>query len=117
MVVYLGPVNLDNIRSWDGEGSSTIPIKKVIRKSTPTMQAQYYCRTPRQIVLTARVTSAYKEALHTMRNLHTWQQLLDYDGVTKVDDVWIEKVSESWKGDEDESYPWLVTIQLLCSTL
>ncbi len=116
MAVKLGSVTLEHTLTWDEEATTTIPRKKVIRKTTPTTQAQYFCRTPREIIITARVTLALKEALHTLRNQNAWQALYDYDGVTKVDDVWVERVAPSWKGDEDEDNPWLVTLLLVCST-
>ena len=115
MAVKLGSITLEHTLTWDEEATTTIPRKKVIRKTTPTTQSQYFARTPREIVITARVTLAQKEALHVLRNQHVWQALYDYDGVTKVDDVWLESVSPSWKGDEDEDNPWLVTLLLVCS--
>lgn len=116
MAVILGSITLDHVLSWDEQATMTIPRKKVIRKTTPTTQSEYWCRTPREIILRARVTSVTKEALHTLRNAHAWQDLYDYDGVTKVDDVWLESVRPSWKGDEDEDYPWLVELNLVCSS-
>lgn len=116
MAVTLGGIELDPVLSWDGEAASTIPVKRVIRKQDPTSQSQYWCRTPREIILIARVTLAIKESLVALKNLHGWQLLYDYDGVTLIDSVWIMKVGEAWKGDEDETAPWLVTLQLLCST-
>lgn len=116
MAVILGTITLEHTLTWDEDATTTIPRKKVIRKTTPTTQSQYFCRTPREIVITARVTGVTKEALHTLRNAHVWQALYDYDGITKVDDVWIESVKPSWKGGEDEDNPWLVTLYLVCST-
>lgn len=115
MAVILGSITLDHTLTWDEDATITIPRKKVIRKTTPTTQAQYFARSPREIVITARVTLATKELLHTLKNAHVWQALYDYDGITKVDDVWIESVKPSWRGGEDEDYPWLVTLNLVCS--
>ena len=112
----IGGVSLENVLTWDEQTAATIPRKGVIRKPSPTTQAEYYCRTPREIIIKARATAAIKESLITLKNQHVWQVLLDYDGSTKVDDIWIEHCNSSWKGDEDENNPWLMTLELVCST-
>lgn len=116
MAVILGTVTLDNVLTWDEEETTEIPIKMVVRKTTPTHQGQYFTRSPRRINITARCTATIKADLRTLKNLCVWQALYDYDGVTFVDYVWIESLAPEWRGDEDKNFPWHTRISLICSS-
>ena len=115
MVVKIGTVNLANVLTWEEEEESTIPIKRIVSKPTPTVQAEFFSRSPRIITLKTRLTRAEKLALRNLKNNFAWQPLYDYDN-TFVDYVWIEKIPSEWRGDEDATYPWLVTITMICSS-
>lgn len=123
MTVYIGTVALENVLDWEEEESMTIPIKHVIRKATPTTQAEYFDRSPRKIIITARLTRAEKQSLRDLKNVANWQPLCDY-GCTPpcnsanadfVDYVWIEKLHTRWRKPEFRDTPWVYTINLICS--
>ena len=114
MTVTIDTIELDFVLSWNEESTTNLPIKKVIRKSSSTTQPQYYCVTPREIIITARVTSDVKTSLYSLKDENTWQALYDYDGITKVDDVWIKNIKEHWEGNKNWTKPWLVTLLLIC---
>lgn len=116
MAVILGTVTLSEVLSWNEEETTTIPVKRVVRKTTPTTQSQYFVREPRKINITDRCTAATKLALRNLKNQHAWQTLYDYDGITLVDYVWIESLSPEWEGDQDKNYPWHTRISLICSS-
>lgn len=115
MAVILGSVTLENVLTWEEEESDTIPIKRIIRKSTPTTQSKYYVRTPRVITISVRANVTEKANIRNLKNQFLWQQLMDYDGITLVDYVWIQDVKSRWRGDIDKDYPWQVDIVLICS--
>ena len=114
MVVKIGTVELPNVLDWDEDEVSSVPVKKVIRKVTPTVQAQYFVREPRKIVITTRLTSAEKTSLRALKNEFNWQELYDYDD-SFVDYVWIEKLGVRWARAEFHDTPWVYTIDLICS--
>ena len=116
MAVILGTVTLDEVLTWEEEETTTVPIKMVVRKTTPTVQEQYFTRTPRRINIVARCTAAVKLSLRNLKNLCVWQDLYDYDGVTWVDHVWIESLIPDWAGDQDKNFPWHIRIALICSS-
>ena len=94
----------------------TIPVKRIVRKTNaPTTQSDYPTRTPRHIIITAKYTVTTKTAMRSLKNQAVWQNLYDYDG-SFVDKVWIEKLRHSWYRDKDKDFPWLATIDLICST-
>jgi len=122
MVVRIGPnpdgggivVTLNNVLNWEEEEASTVPVKRVIRKTSPTVQAQYFVREPRKIVITTRLTSVEKTDLRAKKNEFNWQALYDYDD-SFVDYVWIEKLGVRWARAEFHDTPWVYTIDLICS--
>jgi hypothetical protein len=116
MAVILGTVTLSEVLTWSEEETVEIPIKRVVRKSTNTIQSAYFTRTPRMISITARCTATIKSDLRTLKNQYLWQTLYDYDGTTLVDYVWIEKLEPDWRGDQDKNYPWYINITLICSS-
>ena len=128
MPVYIGTVALENVLGWEEEESMTIPVKRVIRKTSPTTQAQYFVREPRRITITARLTRAEKNSLRSLKNEANWQFLCDHNCVPPcsdvnsefVDYVWIEKLDTRWSPEfkgSTPSYdtPWVYTIMLICS--
>ena len=115
MPVSIGAITLNDVLTWHDETTSTIPIKKILRKQGPTTQAPYFARTPLMITIRLRSTRALKTQLVTLKNQHTWQLLRDYDN-SIVDWVWMEQVRGEWRGDIDFDYPWLVTLELICSS-
>ena len=115
MAVILGSVTLSEVLNWEEEETSTIPVKRIVRKDGPTTQAEYFTRTPRIITIEARCTKTTKDAIRTLKNQHNWQPLYDYDG-TFIDNVWLETPTSRWQGDVDYDYPWLMRITLICSS-
>lgn len=126
MPVKLGTVDLHNVLNWEEEEVSSVPVKRVIRKSSPTVQAQYFVREPRRITLTVRLTAAEKASLRTLKNLFQWQELCDFEAVGActefnpefVDFVWIEKISTRWSSRFKSATcdtPWVYVINLICS--
>ena len=115
MVVKIGTVELENVLTWEEEEEDTIPKKCVVSKTTPTVQAEFFSRSPRILTLTTRLTKAEKLALRTLKNNFAWQPLYDYDD-TFIDYVWIERISTEWRKERYHSTPWLYTIMLICST-
>ena len=123
MAVTIGTVTLDHVLSWVEDDTEEIPVKKVVRKTTPTTQSQYFTVYPRMIDITARCTRVTKDALRVLQNQHSWQPLCDYDCVGAcnvanpafVDYVWMEKVKPEWQGDRDKNTPWHITMTLICS--
>jgi hypothetical protein len=115
MTVRIGTVNLQNILTWEEEETDYIPKKRIVSKKTPTTQSEFFSIDPRTITLKARLTKAEKLALRNLKNQFAWQPLYDYDDAF-IDYVWIERIYSPWRGDEDATYPWLVTITLICST-
>lgn len=123
MPVKIGTVDLSNVLNWEEEEVSSIPVKRVIRKTSPTTQAQYFIREPRKIVITARLTPAEKLSLRNLKNQFNWQPLCDYEatgacGVANsefVDYVWIEKINHNYRGNIDRKYRWSSIISLICS--
>lgn len=116
MAVVIGSVTLEDVLDWDEDEEITIPVKKIIRKtSCGTTQSDYPTRTPRYIVIIAKYTATTKLAIRNLKNEAIWQQLYDYDG-SFVDYVWMQKVHHKWIGDEDHNLPWLLTLNLICST-
>jgi len=123
MPVKIGTVTLDHVLTWVEDDTEEIPVKKVVRKTTPTTQSQYFTVYPRLIDITARCTKTVKNALRTLQNQHDWQPLCDYDcvgdcnsaNVAFVDYVWMEKCKPEWQGDRDKNTPWHITISLICS--
>jgi len=115
MVVKIGIVNLNNVLRWEEDEVSGIPKKRVVGKTSPTVQAEFFTREPKIISLVMRMTKAEKQSLETLRNQFSWQQLYDYDD-TFIDWVWIEKITPMWRGDIDEDYPWEVSMSLVCSS-
>lgn len=105
---------IDVVLSWHEEEVTPIPIKNIIRKSTPTVQANYWHREPRKIELELKVTRTKKQALEDCKHLHGWNQLYDFDGEV-IDWVWIESLSWRWAGNEDHNYPWRGKLVLICS--
>ena len=116
MAVTLGTVTLTEVLTWDEDETVEIPVKRVVRKTSPTTQPQYFTRTPRRINIVARCTATVKANLRTLKNQYAWQTLYDYDGVTLVDYVWIENLNPEWAGDQDKNYPWHIRIALVCSS-
>jgi len=114
MVVKIGTVELPNVLNWEEEEVSSVPVKRVIRKTTPTVQAQYFTREPRKIVITTRLTTAERTDLRALKNLFQWQELYDYDD-SFVDYVWIEKLGVRWARAEFKDTPWVYMIDLICS--
>jgi len=115
MPVIIGSVTLKRVLTWDEDEEMTIPVKRIVRKGVPTTQSDYFTRTPRHIVITAKNTATTKLAIRNLKNEAVWQDLYDYDG-TLVDAVWMERLSHRWIGDRDHNYPWLMTLDLICST-
>lgn len=114
MTVQIGTVSLYNVLNWEEEEVSTIPVKRVIRKRTPTTQSQFFDREPRRIFITTRLTTAEKASLRSLKNEFSWQALYDYDN-SFVDYVWIEKLHVRWARAEFNDTPWVYTIDLICS--
>jgi len=112
--VKIGTVELPNVLNWEEEEVSSVPIKRVIRKTTPTVQAQYFIREPRKITITTRLTSLEKQSLRDLKNEFNWQELYDYDD-SFVDCVWIEKLDARWARAEFHDTPWVYTVYLICS--
>jgi hypothetical protein len=115
MVVKIGTVDLSNVLNWDEEESSVIPKKKVLSKTTPTVQAEFFSRDARIITLKVRLTKAEKLLLRNLKNTFSWQPLYDYDD-TFVDYVWIERMTVEWRKREFHNTPWVYQIMLICST-
>lgn len=115
MAVVIGTVTLSEVLNWEEEETVTIPIKRVVRKDSPTTQAEYFTRTPRVITIETRCTKTTKDNLRSLKNQFNWQPLYDYDG-TYIDHVWMEGLSPRWRGDIDYDYPWQVRLTLICSS-
>lgn len=123
MPVKLGTVDLDNVLSWEEEDRVTVPIRKIIRKTTPTVQTEYYVRHPKKIIIRARMTAVEKLQIRNLKNQNCWQPLCDFwaTGTCNsansefIDYVWVEKLEHDWRGDKDHTYKWLSTITLICS--
>jgi len=116
MAVVIGSVTLEVVLDWDEDEEMTIPIKRIVRKTTSgTTQSDFPTRTPRHIIITAKHTTTTKLAIRNLKNQAVWQTLYDYDG-TFVDHVWMEKLRHRWRGDQDHNYPWVMTLDLICST-
>ena len=114
MTVRIGAIALENVLNWEEEEVSGVPVKRVIRKTSPTVQAQYFSREPRKIFITTRLTAAEKASLRALKNEFNWQPLYDYDN-SFVDYVWIEKIRARWGKPEFNDTPWVYTIDLICS--
>jgi len=112
MSVVIGSVTLSEVLNWKEETTVSVPIKSVVRKTTPTVQSEYFARLPKMITIEARCTRTIKADLEDLRDEFRWHVLLDYDG-TFVAYVWIEQLSPSWRGDIDYDYPWLVQLRLI----
>lgn len=115
MTVRIGTVELENVLTWEEEETNVIPKKRIVSKSTPTVQAEFFSRDPRTIVLKARLTSAEKLALRNLKNNFAWQPLYDYDD-TFIDYVWIEKITTEWQKERFHDTPWVYDITLICSS-
>lgn len=112
MPVSVGGVTLSEVLNWEEETTVGVPIKDVVRKTTPTVQSEYFTRSPRMITISARVTASVKASLETLRDQFVWHVLLDYDD-SFVCYVWINQCGMSWRGDVDHNYPWLAQLQLI----
>lgn len=115
MVVKIGTVELQNVLTWNEDEEDIIPKKKIVSKSTPTVQAEFFSRSPRGIVLKARLTASEKLALRNLKNQFAWQPLYDYDD-TFIDYVWIEKITTEWQRGTFHDTPWVYSIILVCSS-
>jgi len=116
MTVRIGTVSLERVLDWEGEEEITIPVKRIVRKtSCGTSQSDYPTRTPRRIHLTVKVTATKKIEIRNLKNQAVWQELYDYDD-TFVDWVWIEALRPRWARERDSDFPWQIRIDLLCST-
>ena len=115
MTVSIGTVDLENVLAWEEDEEMTMPRKRIVRKPTPTSQAAYFVRMPRQIVITAKMNSVKKAELRTLKNQGCWQPLYDYDD-SFVDYVWVEKISTRWQREKDNLLPWVSDILLICSS-
>lgn len=122
--VYLGTVSLPNVLNWEEEEVSSIPVKRVVRKTSPTTQAEYFTREPRKITLTTRLSRTEKDSLRDLKNEFSWQPLCDYDCTPPcnsanpafVDYVWIEKIGTRWAPEfKGSGTPWLYSVYLICS--
>lgn len=115
MGVSIGTVDLDTVLGWEEDEEMTIPKKRIVRKATPTSQAAYFVRMPRQIVITAKMNKTVKAALRALKNQGCWQPLYDYDD-SFIDYVWIEKIHTQWQKEKDHTLPWVYDITLTCSS-
>jgi hypothetical protein len=115
MTVSIGTVNLDTVLAWEEDEEMTMPKKRIVRKPTPTSQAAYFIRMPRQIVITAKMDKTVKASLRALKNQGCWQPLYDYDD-SFVDYVWIEKIHTQWQKEKDHNLPWVYDITLTCSS-
>ena len=114
MTVKIGSVDLHNVLNWEEDDLVTIPIKRPVGRKTPTSQSKFFTRTPKNIVITARVTPTEKTSIRALKNEFAWQPLYDYDD-SFIDYVWIEKLTHDWRGDVDRTCRWLSTLYLICS--
>lgn len=114
MVVKIGTVELHNVLTWNEEETAIIPKKRIVSKSTPTVQAEFFSRDPRTIVLKARLIATEKRALRNLKNNFAWQPLYDYDN-TFIDYVWIERITTDWQRGTFHDTPWVYDITLICS--
>lgn len=114
MTVKIGTVELNNVVDWNEEEETSIPKKRIVRRPKVTTQAEYFSCTPRKIRITAKMTSVEYANLVTLMDTLDLQPLYDYDGVTLVDYVWIENLHRTWARNEDNYYPWVVEITLIC---
>jgi len=115
MTVRIGTVSLENVLSWDEDEEATIPKKRIVSKTTPTVQAEFFSRSPRVITLGTKLTKAEKLALRNLKNVFAWQPLYDYDD-SFIDYVWIERISTRWQKEKDHTLPWFYDITLICSS-
>ena len=106
---------IDYVIDWNEDEGVPTPIKRLVRKESPTTQAEYSTRLPRIISLEGMCTKTNRNCLEDLKHTHQWLKLYDsYDSPT--DYVWIESLSSRWAGDEDHNYPWNVRMTLICST-
>jgi hypothetical protein len=113
--VIIGTVTLERVLDWEDEETIHIPIKRIVRRNRPTTQAPYFSREPNRIIITAKVSRSTRVALRNLKNQVSWQPLYDADG-SLYDYVWIERLNHKWYKDRDHNYPWLMTIDLICSS-
>lgn len=110
-----GVIELEHILNWHEEEEVPIPIKRIVRKESPTVQAEYFVRLPRRIELELKSSKSEKVALESCKHCHGWLELYDYDR-SFVDAVFIERLNYRWARDEDHVYPWRGRMTLLCSS-
>lgn len=110
---------IDYVISWDEDEGIPTPIKRLVRKESPTTQAEYFVRLPRLIELEGMCTKPHKDCLEALKHAHQWVKLYDAYSLSDerlIDEVWIEYLHSRWAGDEDHHYPWHVRMVLICST-
>jgi len=110
-----GEVGLERVLNWHEEEEVSIPIKRIVRKESPTVQAEYFARLPRRIELELKSSRSEKVLLEACKHRHGMVDLYDYDE-TFVDCVWIERLNYGWVGGSDHNYPWRGRLVLLCSS-
>jgi len=110
---------LDYVLSWDEDEGVPTPIKRLVRKESPTTQVEYFTRLPRIIELEGKATKTHRNCLEDLKHNHQWLRLYeDYSLGDEgfIDWVWLEYLSSRWAGDEDHNYPWHIRMTLICST-
>lgn len=109
---------LNHVVGWEEGASNTIAKKEVIGRCQPTpAPEETYVRTPRIIVITARMSKDDKECIEDVyTECPEWKKLYDRGG-TFIDYVWMEEPRFRWDselgcGDE----PWIAILTLVCSS-
>lgn len=110
-VVELEDLTLEFILRYEEEKVVSIPIKRIIRKGSPTTQAQYHTKEPKRRIIECWLNSSEKQLLYDIKHEVDWQPWRENGVVTSY--VWIEKVEVRWDKPLNKNRPWFTRIYMI----